>query len=121
MAAVSADESTFEQSLEVFSRSRTRSSSICFYVQHVSQVRTSRHVQLLTTTLRYCVISHVLPVMAAIFDLPVTSTSERVHLSPVVLLNPENVGVAFGTLSLSSIEAEILRHFACTSGNGGHL
>ena len=95
MATVSADEPTFEQSLEVFSRSRTRSSSIWFYVQHVPQVRTSRHVQQLTTTLRYCVISYVLPVMAATFDLPVAATSERVHISPAVLLDPENVGVAF--------------------------
>ena len=59
--------------------------------------------------------------MAAIFDLPVTATSERVHVSPAVLLNPETVGVAFEISSLFSIEAEILRHFACISGNGGHL
>ena len=74
--------------------------------------------------LGYCDISYVLPVMADIFDLPVIATSERVHISPfapAVLLDPENVGVAFGTASLSSIEAEILRYFICSSGIGGHL
>ena len=34
--------------------------------------------------------------MAAMFDLPVTSTSESIHFSPTVLLDPENVGVAVG-------------------------
>ena len=38
-----------------------------------------------------------------------------------MLLDPENVGVAFGISSLSGIEAEILRYFICTSGYGGHL
>ena len=52
--------------------------------------------------------------MAAIFDLPVAATSERFHISPVVLLDPENVGVAFGISLLSNIETEILRHFICT-------
>ena len=66
-------------------------------------------------------LSYVLSVMAAIFNLPVTATSERVHISPAVLLNPENEGVAFGILSLIGIEAEILRYFICTSSNGGHL
>ena len=45
--------------------------------------------------------------MAAIFDLPVTATSESVHTSPAVLLDPDNVGVAVGITSQSSIEAEI--------------
>ena len=59
--------------------------------------------------------------MAAIFDLPVTATSERVHIGSAALLDPENVGVAFGISSLSSIEADILRYIVCTSVNGGHL
>ena len=59
--------------------------------------------------------------MATIFDLPVTATSERVHISPAVLLDPENVGVAFGISSPSSVEADILRYFVHTSSNGGHL
>ena len=62
-----------------------------------------------------------LPVMAAIYDLSVTRMSESVHTCPAVLLDPENVGVAFGIASLSSVEAEVLRYFICTSGIGGHL
>ena len=65
--------------------------------------------------------TYVLPVMAAIFHLPLTSTSESVHSSPTELLDPENVDVAFGISLLSCIEAEILRYFICTCGNGGHL
>ena len=34
--------------------------------------------------------------MAAMFDLPVTPTSESIRTSPTVLLDPENVGVAVG-------------------------
>ena len=47
--------------------------------------------------------------------------SESVHTSPAELLDPENVGVALEISLLSSKEAEILRYFICTSGNGGHL
>ena len=54
--------------------------------------------------------------MAAIFDLPVTATLERVHPSPAVLLDPESVSVAFGITLISSIEAAILRYFTSTSG-----
>ena len=42
--------------------------------------------------LRY---SYILPVMAAIFDLPVTPMSESVYTSSAVLTDPGNVGVAF--------------------------
>ena len=63
----------------------------------------------------------VLPVMAAIFDLPLTPMSDSVHTSFTELLDPENVHVAFGISLLSSIEAEILHYSICTSGNGGHL
>ena len=45
--------------------------------------------------------------MAAIFDLPVTPTSESIHNSFTVLLDPENVGVAFGISLLSYTQAEI--------------
>ena len=59
--------------------------------------------------------------MAAIFDLPLTPLSESVHISSTELLDPEVVGVAFGISLLPGIEAEILRYFICTFGNGGHL
>ena len=45
--------------------------------------------------------------MAAIFDLPVTPTSENIYNSSTVLLDPENVGVAVGISLLSFLEAEI--------------
>ena len=47
--------------------------------------------------------------------------SESINTSPAVLLDPENVGVAFGVSLLSCLEAEILRYFICTSGIGGDL
>ena len=62
---------------------------------------------ILAEKLKYCVISYVHPVMAAIFNLLVTATSECSHLSCRV--------------AGSSIEAEILRYFICISSNGGHL
>jgi len=58
---------------------------------------------------------------AAIFDSPLTPMSETVHTSSAVLMDPEHVGVAFGISLLSSVQAEVLRYFLCTSGNGGHL
>ena len=54
--------------------------------------------------------------MAAIFDLPVTAISESVLISPAVLLDPENVSLAFGISLLSCIEAEIMRYVTSTSG-----
>ena len=51
--------------------------------------------------------------MAAIFNLPLTPMSESVHISPVVLLDTENVGVAFGISLLTCIEAEIMRYSIC--------
>ena len=65
--------------------------------------------------------SYELPVIAIIFDLPATATSERVHISSAVLLDPKNEGLVLGISSLSSMGAEILRYFICTSGNSGHL
>ena len=59
--------------------------------------------------------------LAAMFDLPVTSTSESMHTSITVLLDSDNVGVIFGISLLSDMEAEILRFFISTSGNGGHF
>ena len=41
--------------------------------------------------------------MAAIFNLPLTPMAESVHISPTELLDPENVGLAFRILLLSSI------------------
>ena len=49
--------------------------------------------------------SYVFPVMAAIFDLPFMPIS--MLESVPVLLDPENVGVAFGILLLSTMEAGI--------------
>ena len=45
--------------------------------------------------------------MAAIFDLLVTRFSKSVHIISAVMLDPENVGVAFGISLLSCVEAEI--------------
>ena len=59
--------------------------------------------------------------MEAIFDFSLSVMSESVHISSAELLDTKNVGVAFGMSSLSSIEAEILKFFICTSGYGGHL
>ena len=50
---------------------------------------------------------HVLPVMVAIFNLPLTSTSESVHIFPAVFLDPENVGIAFEVSLPSCVQAEI--------------
>ena len=52
-------------------------------------------------------IAYVLPVMAAIFDLPITPTSDSIHTSLTVLLDPNNVRVATGIVLRSHIEAEI--------------
>ena len=46
--------------------------------------------------------------MAAIFDLPLTPMSESVQASSAVLADLTKVGVAFGILLLSCVEAEIL-------------
>ena len=51
--------------------------------------------------------SYVLPVMAVIFDLPATPMLKSVHTSPEVLLDPANLGIAFGILLLSCMKAEI--------------
>ena len=59
--------------------------------------------------------------MAAIFNLPLTLMSKSVHISSAMRADLENVGVAFVISLLSSIDAEILHYFICTSGNGGHL
>jgi len=47
--------------------------------------------------------------------------SGSVHTSPTALLNPEIVDEAFGISLLSGVDAELLRYFMFTSGNGGHL
>ena len=44
--------------------------------------------------------------MAAMFDLPVTPTSESINISLTVLLDSDNVGVAVGISFVSHIEAE---------------
>ena len=45
--------------------------------------------------------------MAAIFKNRLPVTSDRVRYSAIVLLDPENGGLAVGTALLSSLEAEI--------------
>jgi hypothetical protein len=45
--------------------------------------------------------------MAAIFDLLLTPTSHSIQTSPVVFLDPENVGVAVEILVLSCIHGDI--------------
>ena len=62
-----------------------------------------------------------LPVMAAILNLPLIPMSESVHTSSAVLADLENVGVASEISLLTHVETEILHHFICNSGNGGHL
>ena len=59
--------------------------------------------------------------MAAMFDLPVTPTSEIIYISSSVLLDPENVGVAFGISLLSCVQAEIFIIEYVLPVNGGHL
>ena len=44
---------------------------------------------------------------AAMFDQPVALTSNNIHNSPTVLLDPENVGIAAGILLLFYIQTEI--------------
>ena len=75
----------------------------------------------LVQKLRYHVISYALPVMAAIFDLPLSAMLESVHTDPAVLPDLGNVGVASAISLISFREAELLRYFICNSGNGGHL
>ena len=50
---------------------------------------------------------NVLQVMSAIFNLPLTSTSESVHIISAVMFDPENVGVAFAISLPSCVQAEL--------------
>ena len=50
---------------------------------------------------------NVLPVMAAIFNLPLTPTSDSVHIYPAVWLYHENMGVAFEISLPFCVHAEI--------------
>ena len=59
--------------------------------------------------------------MAAIFDLTLTPMSERVYTSPTELLDPDDVGVAFGISSLSNIAAEICVISYVLPVYGGHF
>ena len=64
--------------------------------------------------------------MAVIFDLPVTLTSESIHISHIVLLDPENGkyafwGVCFRISLLSCIQAEIFDTAYVLLINGGNL
>ena len=59
--------------------------------------------------------------MEAIFNLPLTLMSESVYTKLAVLADLDNVGVAPEISLLSCMEAEILKYFIVTSGNGGHF
>ena len=62
--------------------------------------------------------------MAAIFYYPVALTSDNIHKSPIVFLDPDNVGVAFGISLSSHTEAEIndiAYVLQVLPVNGGHL
>jgi hypothetical protein len=59
--------------------------------------------------------------MAAIFDVQVTPTSESIYSSPTVLVDPENVGVAAEISLLSHTQAEIYDNAYVLPVNGGHL
>ena len=59
--------------------------------------------------------------LAAIFASPVTPTSESIHTSATVLLDPENVGVAVGISLLSFIQAGIQNIAYVLPVNGSHL
>ena len=59
--------------------------------------------------------------MAAIFDLPVTQTSESIHTNPTALLDLENVEVAARISLLSYIQAEIYDIAYVIPVNGRHL
>ena len=59
--------------------------------------------------------------MAAMFDLPVTLTSESSHCSFTVLLDLDNVGVAVGISLLSHIQAKIYDIVYVLPVNGGHF
>ena len=58
---------------------------------------------------------------SANFDSQVASTSKLIHTSLTVLLDPENVGVAFGILLLSCLKAEIYVMVYAFPVYGGHL
>ena len=59
--------------------------------------------------------------MATIVDFPVALTSDIIHNSPTVLLDPENVGVADGISLLCHTEAKIYDIAYKLPVNGGHL
>jgi hypothetical protein len=56
-----------------------------------------------------------------VFDLTVTRMSKSVHTSLIVLLDPENVGVAVGISLLSNTQAEIKDLAYILPVNSGHL
>ena len=58
--------------------------------------------------------------MAAIFNLPVTPTSQSVYNSSTVFLDPENMEVAVGISLLTFLQAEILDIAYVLPVNGGH-
>jgi len=53
------------------------------------------------------VISNLFPVSAAICDVQLTLTSHNNRTTPVVLSDPENVGLAVGISLLSCVQVEI--------------
>ena len=55
--------------------------------------------------------------MAAMFDIPVALTSESIHTSPTVMLDPENARIAVGISLLSLTQADIYAQWR-TEGGG---
>ena len=85
---------------------RLKNSSLLFYPNFLYDVEALSNTSLFLT---------------AFFDLTRTPMSKSIHTNSAVLADLNNMGIAFGISLLSFIEAEILRYFIVTSGNGDHL
>ena len=113
MAAIS--EYPYEKEHDIYTYIRIdlrNNANLSFYIKlqhnskgftHIFEVR--QHTKLVWTLSDIGVSGKsktVLPVMAAIFNLPLTPTSKSVRIIPAMLLNPENVGVAFSAILCTS-------------------
>ena len=59
--------------------------------------------------------------MAAIFDLPVISTTDSIYTKLIVLLDPENIKVAVEISRLLFVQADIIDNAFAKLVHGGHL
>ena len=71
--------------------------------------------------LRYTTLHMYFRLLAASFDFPIALTSDNIHNSLTMLLDPENVGAAAGISLLSCIQAKIWDIAYVLPVNGGHL